>query len=368
MLYHFLLLEEVNFLFYTFVDAWVCYMQLARIVSIGDYEDGKKFIFDNCESTMGMHFLTNLGITFSIHKYSPPTPETIGRISSGEFSANGVTTPPFILQIITLREVNRSLHHTLLRGVLGGFYSHDAREPVSESELYRSIERMWTVNKKPFPILFLDYHDETMMSTSPHFFARNAAVVDKVSSELLETYFKNSDYDSGIFYRPIRMQDSDIFDVIIYELLEAIYEYALSIGLNWRPVNVTKFVNELETIISVAEDIIPGIRQNFDENFCFHWKNSFGEWEYDLIEDRVYLIPNPRSSIVKRLGIKNASRPQKSFVCIVGNGKGWTNFSKNLKAWHLVTLAKIFCIINEDFNPSIMEKIEAAILQAFNKK
>ncbi len=319
---------------------------------------------------MGMHFLSNLGITFSIHKYSPPHTEIeISQdVGMRRTNINAITTPPFILQIITLKEINRSLHHTLLRGVLGGFYSHDSKIPVIEDKLYHDVERMWTVNKKPFPILFLDYYEDDISSNS-HFFSKNSAIVDKVSRELLDAHFKDDNYDSGIFYRPVKMTlSTDIFDQLIYELLEAIYEYALSIGLNWRPVNVNKFVTELETIINVAEEIIPDIRHSFDENYCFHWKNSFGKWEYDLIEDRVYLTPDPNSQLVQRLGLKNATNPQKSFVCIVGNGKGWTNFSKNLKVWHLVTLAKIFCIINEDFNPSIMEKIEAAVLQAFNKK
>ncbi|MFX0090912.1 MAG: hypothetical protein ACFFBD_04040 [Candidatus Hodarchaeota archaeon] len=86
----------------------------------------------------------------------------------------------------------------------------------------------------------------------------------------------------------------------------------------------------------------------------FIFKNKYGRFEVSLRSGDVHLLP----AICPLCQNKCSKR---AYICIQTKGQGWTNYEYGpIDQRALLIVAKIYAIINEDFNASVISKIHAA--------
>ncbi|MFX1535451.1 MAG: hypothetical protein ACFFDI_14595 [Promethearchaeota archaeon] len=112
----------------------------------------------------------------------------------------------------------------------------------------------------------------------------------------------------------------------------------------WKPTNPKAVRHLLVKVIDQADKYI--------KNDVFIFRNNYGQFEISLRTGDTHLVP----ADCKRC--KNQC-PKRVYVCIQKKGQGWINRS-SVDQRVLLIVSKIYAIVNESFNSSVLAKVNEA--------
>ncbi|MFX0093172.1 MAG: hypothetical protein ACFFBD_15550 [Candidatus Hodarchaeota archaeon] len=255
---------------------------------------------------------------------------------------------------IPYREQPRDFYqYVIFSGASSLILALDFSNPLSLNHLERWFEYFNEFLPRDFPILVVDITEGELGISEgiPNLRAQ--------SSEEFQSQVPIAAEYSNIHF--CRLSNSTLFEYHLQTFTRLVLERreVLRVTRPNRPLNlwprqkITRY--STKTLIDLLETLLPKFKTGIRSNE-FVYENQHGTFYVDLESGSVSL--SPAKCVTCKKTCSNLSR--RKYVCIQQSGRSWSNMGNFHNAGLLLTVAKIYAIVTNTFEYSVLDRVRSA--------